>query len=46
MVDPRDEGLSAALKNWADGKKKFADGSPVMANIALRHPEWGLFDPF
>jgi hypothetical protein len=41
-----DYGLSAALKNWADGKKKYADRSPVMANIALRHPEWVLFDPF
>jgi hypothetical protein len=41
-----DDGLSAALKNWANGKKKYAELSPVISNIAMRHPEWGLSDPF
>ena len=41
-----DDGLSAALKNWAGGRKKFADSSPLISNIAMRRPEWGLYDPF
>jgi hypothetical protein len=40
------DGLSAALKNWAEAKKKYAEPSLLMANIAMRHPEWGLFGPF
>jgi hypothetical protein len=38
-----DDGLSAALKTWAGGKKKHAESSPLIANIDMRHPEWGLF---
>jgi hypothetical protein len=36
-------GLSAAMKNWADARKRFGEESALMANIALRHPTWGLF---
>jgi len=40
-----DGGLSAAIKNWASAKKKKLKGthSPLLANIALRHPGWGIF---
>jgi hypothetical protein len=40
-------GLSAAIKNWDDARKKKLKGthSPLLANIAMRHPEWGLFEP-
>jgi hypothetical protein len=40
-----EDGFSAALKNWADGRKKHGDWSPLIVNIAMRHPGWGLFDP-
>jgi len=40
-----DYGLSAALKNWAYGSKKYGECSHLIENIALRHPEWGIFDP-
>jgi hypothetical protein len=40
------EGLSAAIKNWASARKKRLKGtrSPLLANVALRHPEWGIFE--
>ena len=41
-----DDGLSAALKNWAHGSKKYDEFSHLIENIAMRHLEWGLFDPF
>jgi hypothetical protein len=31
-------GLQAAMKIWASGRKRYGEQSPVMANIALRHP--------
>jgi hypothetical protein len=37
-------GLSNAMKNWAEARKKFDEGSSLMANIALRHPIWGVFE--
>jgi hypothetical protein len=39
-----DEGLPAALKNWALARKKFRELSPCIANMALRHPKWRLFE--
>jgi hypothetical protein len=36
-------GLSAAVRNWALARKKFEETSAVIANIGLRHPEWGIF---
>jgi hypothetical protein len=36
-------GLSSAMKNWAKARKKFQEESMVIANIALRHPTWGVF---
>ena len=35
-------GLSSAIKNWAGVKS--GEKSPLIANIALRHPSWGVFD--
>jgi hypothetical protein len=43
-------GLSSAIKNWAglekDWKRKRSEGekSPLINNIALRHPSWGVFE--
>jgi hypothetical protein len=37
-----DDGLAAALKNWAEARKKYGEPSPLIFNIALRHPKWGL----
>ncbi len=42
-------GLSSAVKNWASGKRAWKlgrseviDRSPLIINIALRHPSWGI----
>ncbi len=43
VVFHSDDRLSAALKNWAEARKKYGESSPVMFNMDLRHPEWGLF---
>jgi hypothetical protein len=37
-------GLPAAMKNWAFARSKFKEPSPLIVNIGLRHPEWGLFE--
>jgi hypothetical protein len=37
-----DDGLSAALKNWAKYRKR--ERSALVPNIAFRHPEWRLFE--
>jgi hypothetical protein len=37
-------GLSAALKNWALGRSRYSEQSALIANIALRHPTWGIFE--
>jgi hypothetical protein len=36
-----DHGLAAAIRNWAPWWHR--EKSPVIANIDLRHPEWGIF---
>jgi hypothetical protein len=38
-------GLSNAMKNWASAKKRFRERSPLIINIAMRHPTWGIFEP-
>jgi hypothetical protein len=40
-----DDGLSAAMKNWACLSKKHGEKSPLIVNIAMRHPTWGIFEP-
>ena len=44
-------GLSSAMKNWASllvawklGRSEINDRSPLIINIALRHPSWGIFE--
>jgi hypothetical protein len=39
-------GLSAAIKNWRSARKRKLKGthSPILANIAVRHPEWRIFE--
>ena len=37
------KGLSAALKRWAEARHRFDEASPVIANLALRHPEWRIY---
>jgi hypothetical protein len=37
-------GLSAAMKNWAAARKHYGERSALIVNIALRNPEWGLFE--
>jgi hypothetical protein len=39
-----DDGLESALKNWAKHTKKYGDASLLIANIALRHPAWRVFE--
>jgi hypothetical protein len=39
-----DDGLPAAMKNWAIGHKKYRDRSPLLYNLNMRHWEWGVFD--
>ena len=39
------DGLSAAIKNWASYRARFGEKSALIANIAMRHPSWGLFEP-
>jgi hypothetical protein len=37
------QGLSSALKNWANWRKGYGERSALIANIALRYPTWGVF---
>jgi hypothetical protein len=39
-----DDGLPAAMRNWASLSKKHGEKSAVMANMAMRHPTWGIFE--
>ena len=39
------EGLPSAIKNWAQWQKAYDEQSPLIENIAGRHPTWGIFDP-
>ena len=39
-----DDGLPAAMKNWASLKSANREKSALIANIAMRHPTWGIFE--
>jgi hypothetical protein len=39
-----DGGLPAAMKNWASYRKRYDERSALIANIAMRHPTWGIFE--
>jgi hypothetical protein len=36
-------GFSYALQQWAVKRAQYGGSSALIANISLRHPEWGLF---
>jgi hypothetical protein len=36
--------LSAAMKAWSLARNEFGETLPIIANIALRHPEWRIFE--
>ena len=38
------KGLSAALKNWAKWRSEYGEASGLIANLAIRHRSWGIFD--
>jgi hypothetical protein len=38
------KGLSAALKRWAEARHRYDEASPVIANLALHHPEWRIYE--
>jgi len=38
-------GLPSAIRNWAQARKQFREPSPVLFNMAMRHPTWGIFEP-
>jgi hypothetical protein len=38
-------GLPSAMKNWAEAKKQFREPSPLILNLAMRYPTWGIFEP-
>ena len=37
-------GLSAAMKNWAEGSSTYDEGSALIANMHFHHPAWGVFE--
>jgi hypothetical protein len=37
-------GLSTAMKNWAEWRSRYGERSALVANMALRHPAWGIFE--
>jgi hypothetical protein len=37
-------GLPAAMKNWADGRRKYSERSPFIANLAMHNSSWRIFD--
>ena len=38
------QGLPSAMKNWAHGRKQHDEVSGLIANIALRHPTWRVYE--
>ncbi len=36
-------GLSSAIKVWSENPYRPAESSALLANIDMRHPEWGIF---
>jgi hypothetical protein len=39
-----DDGLPAAMKNWASLRRERGEKSALIANIAMRNPTWGIFE--
>jgi hypothetical protein len=43
MIFGSNAGLSAAMKDWSLARNKFGEVSAIIANIAMRRPEWRIF---
>jgi hypothetical protein len=39
-----DDGLPAAMKNWASYGASYGERSDLIVNIAMRQPTWGIFE--
>jgi len=39
-----DHGLSNAMRTWNVDRKEYRDQSPLIKNLALRNPTWGICD--
>jgi hypothetical protein len=37
-------GLPAAIKNWAKWRSAYKEQSPIIVNLALRNPAWGILE--
>lgn len=37
------DGLKSVMRNWAVARARYGEASPLIANMHLRHSEWGLF---
>jgi hypothetical protein len=37
-------GLKAAMKNWAEARNEYHEHSSFLYNLAMRRPEWGIFE--
>ena len=44
VFESADDGLQSAQKNWAAFRARYEEESALIANINMRHPEWGVFD--
>jgi|SRR5215470_2747746 len=38
------QGLPAAIKNWAQWRRRHGAMSPLVANVDLRHPTWRVYE--
>jgi len=36
-------GLKSTIRNWVEARDRYGEVSPLIANMHLRHPEWGIF---
>ena len=37
-------GLPATINNWAGARNKYDEESPLISNMSIANPAWGLFD--
>jgi hypothetical protein len=38
-------GLPSAMKTWDENRRQSRERSPLLFNMASRHPTWGIFEP-
>ena len=36
-------GLKSTIRNWVEARNRYGEVSPLIANMDLRHPQWGIF---